>query len=58
MKLLFVSNLFPNAAEPTCGMHNAQQVAAFITSKPRPVYPHKDRDYVGGKIPADAVYYR
>jgi glycosyltransferase involved in cell wall biosynthesis len=29
MRLLFVSNLFPNAAEPTRGMHNAQQVAAL-----------------------------
>lgn len=29
MRLLFVSNLFPNTAEPTCGMHNAQQVAAL-----------------------------
>jgi thiosulfate dehydrogenase len=37
---------------------DAQHVAAYITSKPRPVYPHKDRDYVGGKIPIDAVYYR
>ena len=36
----------------------AQQVAAFINSKPRPAYPFKERDYVGGKIPADAVYYR
>ena len=36
----------------------AQQVAAFITSKPRPVYPFKDRDYSGSKVPADAVYYR
>jgi thiosulfate dehydrogenase len=36
----------------------AQQVAAFINSKPRPNYPFKDRDYVGAKIPADAVYYR
>jgi thiosulfate dehydrogenase len=35
----------------------AQQVAAFITSKPRPVYPFKNRDYSGSKIPADAVYY-
>jgi thiosulfate dehydrogenase len=35
----------------------AQQVAAFITSKPRPVYPFKQRDYPSGKIPADAVYY-
>ena len=36
----------------------AQHVAAFINSKPRPVYPHKQRDYVGGKVPIDAVYYR
>jgi thiosulfate dehydrogenase len=35
----------------------AQQVAAFITSKPRPVYPFKDRDYSASKVPADAVYY-
>jgi thiosulfate dehydrogenase len=36
----------------------AQQVAAFITSKPRPIFPFKDRDYPGAKVPADAVYYR
>jgi thiosulfate dehydrogenase len=36
----------------------AQHVAAFITSKPRPPYPFKSRDYVGSKVPADAVYYR
>ena len=36
----------------------AQQVAGFITSKPRPPYPFKSRDYVGSKIPVDAVYYR
>ena len=36
---------------------DAQHVAAFITSQPRPVYPFKDRDYQGGKIPVDAVYY-
>jgi thiosulfate dehydrogenase len=36
----------------------AQQVAAFINSKPRPRYPFKDRDYLGIQIPVDAVYYR
>jgi thiosulfate dehydrogenase len=36
----------------------AQEVAAFITSQPRPEYPFKDRDYQGAKIPPDAVYYR
>jgi len=35
---------------------DAQHVAAFITSQERPVYPYKDRDYAGGKIPVDAVY--
>ena len=35
----------------------AQQVAAFITSQPRPRFPFKERDYVGGKVPVDAVYY-
>jgi len=37
---------------------DAQHVAAFINSKPRPNYPHKQRDYVGAKVPIDAVYYR
>ena len=37
---------------------DAQHVAAFINSQPRPHYPFKDRDYIGGKIPVDAVYYR
>jgi thiosulfate dehydrogenase len=36
----------------------AQQVAAFINSKPRPPFPFKARDYSGAKIPPDAVYYR
>jgi thiosulfate dehydrogenase len=35
----------------------AQQLAAFITSKPRPSYPLKDRDYLIDPLPADAVYY-
>ena len=36
---------------------DAQHVAAFITSQPRPVYPFKDRDYRTSKVPVDAVYY-
>jgi thiosulfate dehydrogenase len=35
----------------------AQQLAAFITSKPRPSYPFKERDYIGEALPIDAVYY-
>jgi thiosulfate dehydrogenase len=36
---------------------DAQHVAAFIDSKPRPAYPFKDRDYRVNKLPVDAVYY-
>jgi thiosulfate dehydrogenase len=36
---------------------DAQHVAAYITSRPRPTYPFKEKDYVGGKVPIDAVYY-
>jgi thiosulfate dehydrogenase len=36
---------------------DAQQLAAFITSKPRPAFPFKDRDYLVDPLPSDAVYY-
>jgi thiosulfate dehydrogenase len=35
----------------------AQQIAAYITSKPRPSYPFKERDYASSTPPVDAVYY-
>lgn len=35
----------------------AQQVAAFINSRPRPVYPFKNRDYLTEPLPPDSVYY-
>jgi len=35
----------------------AQQIAAFINSMPRPEFPHKDQDYRVERLPADAVYY-
>jgi len=37
---------------------DAQHVAAYVTSQPRPAYPFKDRDYAGSKVPIDAVYYQ
>jgi thiosulfate dehydrogenase len=40
------------------GDEEAQHVAAYITSQPRPPYPFKERDYPGSRIPVDAVYYR
>jgi thiosulfate dehydrogenase len=36
----------------------AQQIAAYITSQPRPGFPFKDKDYLKEKIPVDAVYYK
>ena len=36
----------------------AQQIAAFINSQPRPKFPFKDRDYLTEKLPVDAVYYK
>jgi thiosulfate dehydrogenase len=35
----------------------AQELAAFINSKPRPVFPFKDADYLTEKLPVDGVYY-
>jgi thiosulfate dehydrogenase len=35
----------------------AQEVAAFINAKPRPVFPYKQTDYLTEKLPGDAVYY-
>ncbi len=36
----------------------AQQIAAFIDSQPRPAYPYKRQDYQKESIPPDALYYR
>ncbi len=35
----------------------AQQIAYFICSQPRPVYPFKSSDYLKVKVPVDALYY-
>ena len=37
---------------------DAQNIAAYITSQPRPSFPYKDKDYLKEKIPVDAVYYK
>jgi thiosulfate dehydrogenase len=38
-------------------VEEALEVAACITSKPRPSYPFKDQDYRRETVPPDAVYY-
>lgn len=35
----------------------AQHIAAFITSQPRPGFPYKEKDYLNESLPKDAVYY-
>ena len=35
----------------------AQQLAAFINSKPRPAFPFKANDYRTDRVPVDSVYY-
>jgi len=36
---------------------DAQHVAAFVDSQPRPSYPFKSQDYRTEKLPVDSVYY-
>jgi thiosulfate dehydrogenase len=36
----------------------AQLIAAYINSKPRPEFPLKEKDYLAGSVPPDAVYYK
>jgi thiosulfate dehydrogenase len=49
--------MMPYLAPGTLTDEEAQQVAAFINSKPRPAYPYKDEDYLTDALPVDAVYY-
>lgn len=37
---------------------DAQHIAMFINTQPRPAYPFKERDYANEKLPPDAVYYK
>jgi thiosulfate dehydrogenase len=36
---------------------DAQQLAAYINSRPRPAFPFKDHDYRTEPLPIDSVYY-
>lgn len=49
--------MMPYTAPGTLTDEEAQQLAAFINSKPRPAYPFKDQDYLTEKLPVDSVYY-
>jgi len=54
----FLRRAMPYSAPGTLGDEDAQHIAAFITSMPRPSFPEKARDYPGASWPVDAVYYR
>jgi thiosulfate dehydrogenase len=47
----------PYVAPGSLTDEQAQQVATFITSKPRPAFRFKSRDYPVDPLPPDAVYY-
>lgn len=47
----------PLTAPGTLSDDEAQQIAAYIDSQERPVYPGKAKDYPTGIVPVDAVYY-
>ena len=49
--------MMPYTAPGSLTDEEAQQLAAFINSRPRPVFPFKDQDYLTEKLPADSVYY-
>lgn len=53
-----IRHTMPYVAPGTLSDEDAQHLAAFITSKPRPAFPFKDRDYQREPLPGDAVYYR
>ena len=50
--------MMPYLAPGSLTDEEAQQIAAFITSQPRPKYPFKAGDYTTEPLPADAVYYK
>ncbi|MFT3772490.1 MAG: c-type cytochrome [Minicystis sp.] len=54
----FLKRSMPYSAPGKLPDDEAQHIAAFITSKPRPVFREKGRDYPGSEPPEDAVYYR
>jgi len=53
----FIRYAMPYLNPGSLNDEQAQQIAAFINSMPRPEYPLKNRDYQVSKIPPDAVYY-
>ncbi len=49
--------MMPYTSPGSLSDEEAQQIAAFINSQPRPSFPFKEQDYLTEKIPPDSVYY-
>lgn len=53
----FIRHAMPLTAPGSLSDREAQEVAAYINARPRPVFARKAEDYPSSSIPADAVYY-
>ena len=53
----FIRWAMPLGAGGTVSDADAQNIAAYIDSKPRPAFARKGGDYPDGGPPVDAVYY-
>ncbi len=53
----FLRHAMPYTAPGSLTDEEAQQIAAYIDSKPRSAFPEKRRDYRVEPLPEDAVYY-
>jgi thiosulfate dehydrogenase len=54
----YLRHAMPYTAPGSLSDEEAQQLAAYIDGKPRPVFPGKRFDYQVEKLPEDAVYYK
>jgi thiosulfate dehydrogenase len=54
----YLRHAMPYLAPGSLTDEEAQQIAAYIDSKPRPVFEAKSRDFLVEPLPPDAVYYR
>lgn len=53
----YVRYAMPLTTPGSLSDEEAQHVAAYINSHPRPEFPTKEKDYPHGGVPVDAVYY-
>jgi thiosulfate dehydrogenase len=54
----YLRHAMPYTAPGSLSDEEAQLIAAYIESQPRPAFDAKDRDFLVEPMPPDAVYYR